>query len=239
MLTWGDMVRSSWALFRRSFRIVMRRKLWFMAGGVLAYYAILYAFAVYEPDSGFSVDAALFVLVELPGTILGIYLTMDLVARERDRNTLETLYSTASSHYHVWTVRLIAIYLVLAATLLAMSTIAYFFFAEFPFVWGGINAFIPAFLVANVTFFFSVFARSANAAGMLGLGFLILVLMFYEPLEQTAYFLFLKPFEVPFGANDALWAEKTLINRLAVFGGGLLLLYLALRRMERREKLLA
>ena len=62
--------------------------------------------------------------------------------------------------------------------------------------------------------------------------------MFFEPLEETSWFLFLKPFEVPIGADDALWAERMLVNRVVIFGTGLLLFFLALRRMERREKLL-
>ena len=238
-LSWWHLGQSAWALFRRSFRIVFRRKIWFMIGGILAYYAILYAFAVYRLNEGLSVDLALLVLVEVPGTILAIYLAMDLVANESNKNTLETLFSAASSHYQVWIVRLLGVYLVLAATLLSMSTISYFFFAEFPFIYGGLNAFIPAFLVANLTFFFSVFTRSANAAGMLALGFMWLVLVSFEGLQGTIYFLFLKPFDPPFGVNDALWTEKVLINRLAIFGTGLLLFYLGLRRMERREKLLA
>ena len=107
MLPWRELIGSLASMFRLSGRVIFRRKLLFMAGGILAYYAILYAFATYQPNSGFSVDMALFILVELPGTILGIYLTMDLIAKERDRHTLEVLFSTASSHYTVWTIRLL------------------------------------------------------------------------------------------------------------------------------------
>jgi hypothetical protein len=239
LLSWGELLRSLAALLRLSSRVIFRRKLLFMTAGILVYYAALYAFAVYDPGSGFSVEEALFVLVELPGAVLGIYLTMDLIARERDRNTLEVLFSTASSHYTVWALRMLPIYAVLLLTLLVMSTLSYFFFAEFPFFWGGLNAFIPAFLLANLTFYISVFTRSANTAGMLGLGFLILTLMSYEALQGTNYDLFLKPFEVPISGDDPLWVEKMVINRLAVFSSGAMLLFLALRRMERREKLLS
>jgi hypothetical protein len=193
---------------------------------------------VYQPGAGFGVDDALFVLVELPGTVLGIYLAMDLIAKERDRHTLEVLFSTASSHYTVWTVRMLMVYFVLLVTLQVMSTISYFFFAEFPVFWGGLNAFLPAFLLANLTFYFSVWTRSANAAGMLALGFMILVLMSYEALQGTNWDLFLKPFEVPISGDDPAWAEKMIINRSAVFVAGALLLFLGLRRMEHRERLL-
>jgi len=239
MLSWRDLASSVWSLLALSARIVLRRKLLFMALGVAGYYAILYAVAVYEPNAGFSVDEALIVLVEIPGCVLGIYLAMDLMARERDRDTLETLYSTASSHYLVWTVRLVAVHGVLLATLMLMSTASYFLFAEFPSVWGGLNAFLPAFLIANLTFYFSVWCRSSNTAGMLGLGFLILVMIFIEPLYESAWFLFLKPFEAPITVQDPAWGEKVLVNRLTVFGLGLLWLFLALRRMDKREKLLA
>jgi len=238
MLPWREVIGSLASMFRLSGRVIFRRKLLFMALGILAYYSILYAFAVYQPGSGFSVDSALFVLVELPGTILGIYLTMDLIAKERDRHTLEVLFSTASSHYTVWTIRMLSVYFVLLVTLMIMSTISYFFFAEFPFFWGGLNAFLPAFLVANLTFYTSVFTRSANAAGMLALGFVILVLMSYDELQGTNWDFFLKPFEVVVTGEDPVWAEKMLINRLSVFVTGVMLLFLALRRMEHREKLL-
>lgn len=238
VLPWREVIGSLAALFRLSSRVIFRRKLLFMAGGIIAYYAILYAFATYDPGSGFGVDEALFVLVELPGCVLGIYLTMDLVAKERDRHTLEVLFSTASSHYTVWTIRMLSVYFVLLATLLIMSTISYFFFAEFPFIWGGLNAFLPAFLLANLTFYCSVYTRSANAAGMLALGFVILVLMTYEAFQGTNWDLFLKPFVIPLTGEDPAWAEKMLLNRLAVFTAGAMLLFLALRRMEKRERLL-
>jgi len=134
---------------------------------------------------------------------------------------------------------MLSVYSVLLGTLMIMSVISYFFFAEFPFVWGGLNAFLPAFLVANLTFFFSVFTRSANAAGMLALGAMIFVLMIHEELlEGTNFDPFLKPFELPMAGEDPLWVEKVIINRMGIFIIGVTLLFLALRRMERREKLL-
>jgi hypothetical protein len=238
MLPWSEVIRSLVALFRLSGRVIFRRKLLFMSLGIVAYYAILYAFATYAPDAGFSVDAALFVLVELPGTVLGVYLTMDLIAKERDRHTFEVLFSTASSHYTVWAIRLFSVYLVLLITLLVMSVISYFLFAEFPYFWGGVNAFLPAFLLANLTFYLSVATRCANAAGMLALGFIILVLMTYDGLQGTNWDLFMKPFQVQITGEDPVWLEKMIINRAAVFLSGCLLLFLALRKMEKRERLL-
>jgi ABC-type transport system involved in multi-copper enzyme maturation permease subunit len=238
ILTWRDLFTSTWRMVHLSFRITFRRKILFMTGGVLAYYVLIYLLAVYNPGEGLSAQAALLVLVELPGSVLGIYLAMDLVAKERDRQTLETLFSTASSHYLIWVIRLLSVYAVLLLALLVMSTISYFFFAEFPFFLGGLNAFLPAFLFANATFFFSTYAKGANTAGMLGVGLLLLVLMTSDSLQGTAYYVFMNPFQMPTGGAEFLWFERVLLNRLGVFAAGALMLFLALRRMERREKFL-
>lgn len=239
MLTWKELMLSAWRLYQLSFRLVFHRKLLFLGAGILTYYGILYALAVFRPGEGISAIQALHILVEAPGTVLSIYLTMDLVAGERDRNTLEVLFSTSSSHYKIWVVRMFSVYVVLAIVLMAISTLSYFLFAEFLFIEGALNAFLPAFLVANLTFFFSVSLRSGNAAGMLSLGFLILILLTSEALGNTPYFLFLNPFDPPLGVDDTLWGDRVLVNRLCVAALGSILLFLALRRMERRERLLS
>ena len=239
MLSWHELIASLWRLTLLSSHIIFHRKLLFMALGIVVYYSALYAFAIFRPSDGFSTEQALHVLVEIPGTVLAIYLAMDLVARERDQAALEILFSTSMSHYGIWMVRLVAVYAILALTLLAMSTAAYFLFAEFAFVRGGLNAWLPAFLVANLTFFCAVSCRSSNTAGMLALAFIVLVLFSWKSLYNTPYFLFLNPFETPMGTDDALWAEKVLLNRLGLVSSGIFFLFLGLRRMELRERLLS
>ena len=236
LLSWGEVLRSTWRLARLSFRISFRRKPLFMSIGLLIYYAILYAIVVYDPSEGFNASDARIILVEIPGTVLAIYLTMDLLARERDHQTLETLFGTASSHYAIWMVRLLALYAVLVATLLVISTVGYFFFAEFPFVRVALNAFLPAFLVANLTFMYSVYVRGANTAAMLASASLFVVLLSAELLAETSFWLFLDPFRPPLGTNNPYWLERVLLNRLGIFAIGCLFAFLGLRRMEQRRE---
>jgi hypothetical protein len=74
---------------------------------------------------------------------------------------------------------------------------------------------------------------------MLSLGAIIGVLLSAEQLRETYYFLFLNPFELPLGIDAAVWTEMVLINRLGLLAGGGLLLFLGLRRMAQRERLLS
>ena len=237
-LTYKDLWQSSIAMVVLSLRIVFHRKLRFGVFGVLGYYAILYAIMTFNPSDGFSVEDALNILVQIPIAALAVYLSMDLVALERDRETLETLFSTASTHYNIWIVRLTALHGILVASSLVMSGLSYILFAEFPFVLGGLNAFVPAYMIANLTFYFAVSVRSSNAAGMLAIGSLLLVLMFGSNLTNQGYNPLINPFNIPNNVDLTIWEDTVLLNRVSVIGIGVLLLYLGLRKMERRERLL-
>ncbi len=237
-LTYKDLWQSSIAIVVLSLRIVFHRKLRFGVFGVLGYYAILYAIMTFNPSDGFSVEDALNILVQIPIAALAVYLSMDLVALERDRETLETLFSTASTHYNIWIVRLTALHGILVASSLVMSGLSYILFAEFPFVLGGLNAFVPAYMIANLTFYFAVSVRSSNAAGMLAIGCLLLVLMFGSNLTNQGYNPLINPFNIPNNVDLTIWEDTVLLNRVSVIGIGVLLLYLGLRKMERRERLL-
>lgn len=238
MLTWRAVFQTLFRFFYLSAQIVFHRKIVFMCLGIAIYYGLLYSLAVWRPSDGFSVGQALHILIEAPGTVLAIYLTMDLVAGERDRDTLEILFSTSTSHYTTWGIRLGAVYVLLFFTILMMSIFSYFFFAEFPYLWGGINAFLPAFFIGSLTFFFSTTCKSGNAAGMLSLGTLVIILLTASTLQNTGYFLFLNPFVTPMGVDEVDWVEKALYNRIGViFLGGILLL-LSLMKMKHREDIL-
>ena len=237
-LTYKDLWQSSIAMVVLSLRIVFHRKRLFGVFGVIGYYAILYAIMTFNPSDGFSVEDALNILVQIPIAALAVYLSMDLVALERDRETLETLFSTASTHYNIWIVRLTALHGILVASSLVMSGLSYILFAEFPFVLGGLNAFVPAYMIANLTFYFAVSVRSSNAAGMLAIGCLLLVLMFGSNLTNQGYNPLINPFNIPNNVDLTIWEDTVLLNRVSVIGIGVLLLYLGLRKMERRERLL-
>jgi len=70
------------------------------------------------------------------------------------------------------------------------------------------------------------------------LGVLVLVLVTANLLQETPYFLFLNPMMPPSSVDERVWLESGLFNRLGIFILGLLCIFLGLRRMELREKVL-
>ncbi|MDP6040782.1 MAG: hypothetical protein QGG64_19695, partial [Candidatus Latescibacteria bacterium] len=69
-------------------------------------------------------------------------------------------------------------------------------------------------------------------------GVLIVILLSTEALENTSYYLFLKPFETPIELDENIWMDRVVLNRVGVAVLGVLFIFLALRRMEERERLL-
>ena len=73
---------------------------------------------------------------------------------------------------------------------------------------------------------------------MLSVGVLIGILLSSGPLENTSYYLFLKPFETPMELDSNIWTDRVVLNRVGVVVLGGLFIFAALRRMEERERLL-
>ncbi len=73
---------------------------------------------------------------------------------------------------------------------------------------------------------------------MLSLGVLIMAIITGENFPNTPYFLFLNPFEAPLSFDETIWLEKVWINRLGYMSISVLCLFLSMRRMENRERIL-
>jgi len=73
----------------------------------------------------------------------------------------------------------------------------------------------------------------------LSLAVIVAVLLSAEQLQESYYFLFLNPFNLPMGVDQVVWAEMVLLNRSVLLLGGGLLLFLGLRHMAQRERLLS
>lgn len=65
MLTWTALLASVVSLGLLSARIILHRKLLFMAAGIAVYYGILYGLAVFRPDEGFTAGKALLSLIHI------------------------------------------------------------------------------------------------------------------------------------------------------------------------------
>jgi hypothetical protein len=229
----------AWEIFRLQARIIFSHKFaWFMAG-ILIYFVIVYVINYRQPViERLAFEDVLPWLLEFPLSALAVYLSMQVITSEKDNRTLEVMFTTAGSRYKIWLLRLGTLNVILLILAFALSALVFFTITDIPIIGMALHGFVPAFFVGNMTLYFAVRFRSGFAAGMVAAGLLVLILMFSEFLNETRYFLYFNPYNVPRRLDPGTWNLWMWQNRLGVLCLGGFLLFAALRGMEVRERLL-
>jgi ABC-type transport system involved in multi-copper enzyme maturation permease subunit len=230
-----------WEILRSQAVILFSKKFaWFIAG-LMTYFVTAYIINYRQAViNRMTQEDILFSLLVFPLFILAIFLNMQLISSEKDKRTLEVLFTTAGSRYKVWILRVATLNLMLVLTALALSTLAFFSIADISIVPTALHGFVPAFLIGGVTLYFSVKFRSGLAAGMVTAIIVVLTIMFSDGfnLEDTRYFLFFNPYDVPRELDPETWNIWMWQNRIGILGVGTLLHFFALRGLELRERIL-
>ncbi len=234
-----DQIKISWEVLRLQVQIIFSKKfVWFIVG-ILIYFIVVYVINYRQPMiDRMSQEDILPWVIEFPLSILAVYLSMQIVSSEKEKRTLEVMFTTAGSRYKVWLLRLTTLNLLLLFIAFGMSNLAFFTIADHSIFCTTIHGFVPTFFAGNMTLYFSVRFRSGFAAGMVSGGILFLMLMFAEAINETRYFLYFNPYDVPRHLDPETWNLWMWQNRIGVIILALFFQFFAMRGLEAREKLL-
>ncbi len=238
-LSWPARLRAAWDIFRLQSQLLFSHRLFWFLFGVAAWLVFLYIINYRQPLlSRLQTDAVFTLVLELPLGVLAILLSMQIIASEKEKRTLEVMFTAAGSRYKLWLLRFGSLHLLLALLAVVLNLFAFFFFTDIPLFTAALHAFIPAFFISTLTLFFSVRLRSGLAAGMITAGLSSVLLLFSAELSDTAYTVFFNPYAV-FRHVDpevrTLWMWQ---NRISITIAGLLFYFGALRGLDKRERLL-
>ena len=240
-LSRGNQLRTGWEVLRLQAQIIFSRKLAWFIGGILTYFTTAYIINYRQPViDRLDQDDVLAILLIMPLCVLAVYLNMQLISSEKDNRTLEVLFTTAGSRHKVWLLRLGTLNLLLLLIAFGLSNLAFFTITDIPIFGMAIHGFVPAFLVGNLTLYFSVRFRSGFAAAMVVAILIVLSLMLSDAfdIEDTRYFLFFNPYHIPRELDPETWYIWTWHNRLGMVTIAALLQFFSLRGLEARERLL-
>ncbi len=238
-LAWRHQISIGWQIARLQAQILFSNKFLLFIALVFGYSIICYVIN-YKSQmiSRLTQEDILPVLLEIPLTVLVILVNMQVISSEKDNRTLEVMFTTAGSRYKIWALRLVTLNLLFFVLSLLLSTLAFFAFADMAILSTAIHGFIPVFFVGSVTLYFAVKFRSGFAAGMISGGVLLFYLMFTDFFEDTRYSLFFNPFDMPRQLDPETWNLWMWQNRITVFLLGCFMLFLALRGLDNRERML-
>ena len=206
---------------------------YFLLAGVIFYFVVVLIFFS-SSESELSTGLVYYWLL-FPGLLLIFYPTTFGIQNDVDTRMIEILFGIPNYRYKVWLVRMILIYVVVAAILFVLTAISSILLIPLPIFRMVYQLMFPIFFIGCLGFMVSTIVRSGYGTSVV---IVIIGLFFWigTGFLPDKFNLFLNPFFVPSNMNEAIWAETTLNNRIYIFIGIIISVLTGLIQLQKREK---
>jgi len=223
---------------RINLKIVFGLKALIILAVAFVYVVILCLIAVMTDALRLTGEEALLFVVWIPLTVFAVLFSMDIISKERDANLIETFFTVSVSVYRLWLLKFMTLMasLTLLAFLLIVGTDI--IIVDLPIWIALVNVLPPVLFFASLTVLFSALLNSANAAAMCVTAILAFVMLTYEGLATTPIYPFLNPLEKPLQVEAFVWVRNAVWNKILYTLFGCVWFWLALKRLDRRERML-
>jgi hypothetical protein len=213
--------------------IFANRFIWFFAGSVIFYLGISVIY-VFSEDVAKMND--LYIIFILSGLMLVFYPATFGIQNDQDARTIEILFGIPDYRYKVWLVRILLIFLIAYLIMVVFTFLSSLLIIKFQFVSVASQVMIPVIFLGMMAFMFSTIIRNGNgtAVVMIILGMIFLNLQ--DPLRKSQWNIFINPYDLPYGVNEASWAIITAKNRIILITGSVIFLLASLYNLQKREK---
>ena len=175
-------------------------------------------------------------LLIFPGLLLIFYPASFGIQNDEDSGMLENIFAIPNYRYKVWLPRLAMMYVlvyILLLVLAALSSITFVIVPVFEIVY---QLMFPIFFLGSLAFAASTIIRNGNGTAVV---MVIIGLIFWISagiLQDSAWNIFLNPYDVPNEISETIWETVTTNNRLYLFAGTLLSILWGLFNLQKREK---
>lgn len=231
-------VKSYAKLCGYNMRIIFSGKfIWFLLVGLVLFFFLMYAAAA----RGTSLSHGMvYSQLIIPGLLLVFYPSCFGIQNDADHRILELLFGIPNYMYKVWLFRLFMIYFEVYLILVAYAFLArILLYPVSPFVMAG-QLMIPVVLFGNMAFLYSTLIRNGNAAAVLSVLTVILVMILgnIELVKNKVWDFTINPYEEPENINAAIWSLTLLKNRILMIVAAVIFLMSGLLGLQNRGKFL-
>lgn len=213
--------------------IFANRFIWFLLAA-LAFYIGLTLIYVFTEDVSKVED--LYGVFVFCGILLVFYPAVFGIQNDQDARTIEILFGIPDYRYKVWLVRIILIYIITFAILLAFSSLSSFLIIPLPVVAVTYHVLFPVFFLGLMAFMISTVVRNGNGTAVLMIIFGLFFLILQEPLESSKWNVFLNPFTSPEDISETAWSNIVRDNRIILFISIIIFMLAGLFNLQKREK---
>jgi hypothetical protein len=215
--------------------IFANRFVWFLAGSVIFYLGLS---VIYVFDQDVSNMRDLYGVFLFSGILLVFYPTAFGIQNDQDARTIEILFGIPNYRYKVWLVRVILIFVVAYLIMILFTFLSSVLIVRFNFVNATAQIMFPVIFLGLMAFMLSTVIRNGNGTAVIMIIFGIIFMMFKnaDAIQKSQWNIFLNPFRLPYGVNEATWAIITFKNRIILSIGSVIFLLIALYNLQKREK---
>lgn len=215
-------------------KVIFANKFIYFVLASFAFFTLIITITVFE-DPDFN-EAVIFGFLVFPGLLLIFYPLAYGLQNDDDSKMIETIFGIPNYRYKVWLVRFILTILVAFAILIVLGIIANITLYRFNIMPMIGQVLFPVTCLGSVGFMLSTKIKNGNGTAITLVIVSFIFFIFAEPLEYSAYNLFLNPFSEPRNMSEFIWLNVIYKNRIYLTIGTALSLLYGMYNLQFREK---
>ena len=221
-------------IFRYNIKIVFANKFIYFLIAAFLFFAFIITISIIE-DPNLN-EETIYGFLVFPGILLIFYPVVYGIQNDDDSKMLEIIFGIPDYRYKVWLVRFVITMIVVTANLFVFGLLANFALYRIEILPMLTQVLFPVTFLASLAFMFSTLIKSGNGTAIVMVILGILFLIFSEPLEYSAWNLFLNPYNEPREMSETVWRSVIFKNRLYLAVGTVLGVLYGLFNLQFREK---
>lgn len=213
--------------------IFANKFVYFVAAAFLFFAFIIMLTIIDEPNF---TEGAIYGFLVFPGLLLIFYPMAYGIQNDDDSKMLETIFGIPNYRYKVWLIRFILAIGVAAVILLVLGSIANVTLYRFKLLPMVGQVLFPLVFLSSLAFMLSTLIKNGNGTAIVIVIVAFIFFVFAEPLEFSAYNVFLNPFSEPQEMSEFIWQTIIFKNRLYLIVSSALCLLYGMFNLQFREK---
>lgn len=220
--------------FNYSLKIIFANKFIYFLLAAIAFFIFVVIIHLFSDNNAEKADVYYALL--FPGILLIFYPTTFGIQNDEDSRMLENIFAIPNYRYKVWLPRLLMIYVLVFVLLIFLTMVSSISLIPVPIFEMVYELMYPIFFLGSLAFALSTVVKNGNGTAVV---MVIIGLLFWISaaiLDESAWNIFLNPFDVPNNMSETIWENVSTNNRLYLMAGTILALLLGLFNLQNREK---
>lgn len=215
-------------------KVIFANKFVYFVVAAFLFFAFIITISIFD-DPDFN-EAVIYGFLVFPGLLLIFYPMAYGIQNDEDSKMLETIFGIPNYRYKVWLVRFILSIGVAFVILLVLGTIANLTLYRFNLLPMVGQVLFPIMFLSSLAFMLSTLIKNGNGTAIVIVIVAFIFFVFAEPLEYSAYNVFLNPFSEPREMSEFIWLTIIFKNRVYLTVASALCLLYGMFNLQFRER---